>query len=589
MSRLTGEQLYAILGNLPDDLVTEALPLSLLGGAAAVTAATHPLYSLSAAGNGTAAKAGFGAWVAKGGWIALAAGVLVAAGVAVGAFLMGHGEQTPPAESGTTAEQTAEGMSPEFESELEKETETAAETHPCDNGHTLDTWHTNREPACYREGESEAYCTVCGERVANPIDRTPHDFAEGYCSVCGLAEGADERFVYEFDTDKDGTRYGILAARDGAEGERIILPNVVYDPESDGMVKVGKIGHDLFREDTTLREVVIPDTVTVIGDGAFWNCSSLMGVDFPAGVQDIGFWAFLGCTSITDVTIPNTVIWVRRGAFQDCTSLETITLARLNNDIKFKEIFNYEKQHGIQLPESLKTVVLTEPDSIPGGAFSECIYVTEFVLPDTMTEIGDAAFSGCDALETMRLPASLTKISTRMFEDCRALKEITLPEGITSIGNYAFRYCESLAALYVPDSVTSIGTEALDECKSLKWISLPNSDRVNLASQFIHGGRCYLKTVIFRGGTTLREASLSQMIYLRELYLPATFNLIQKDAFKQNALKDIYFAGTAEEWEAVQVEEGNELRLSNITVHYECLPEPPLNNSNPYDGADSGS
>ncbi|MBQ4113093.1 MAG: hypothetical protein IJD38_09890, partial [Clostridia bacterium] len=255
MSRLTGEQLYEILGNLPDDLVTEALPLALLGGAAAVTAATPPLYSLSAAGNSTAAKAGFGAWVAKGGWIALAAGVLVAAGVAAGAFLMGHGEQTPPAESGTTAEQTAEGMSPEFESELEKETETAAETHPCDNGHTLDTWHTNREPACYREGEGEAYCTVCGERVANPIDRTPHDFAEGYCSVCGLAEGADERFVYEFDTDKDGTRYGILAARDGAEGERIILPNVVYDPESDGMVKVGKIGHDLFREDTTLREV----------------------------------------------------------------------------------------------------------------------------------------------------------------------------------------------------------------------------------------------------------------------------------------------------------------------------------------------
>ena len=108
MSRLTGEQLYAILGNLPDDLVTEALPLTLLSGAAAVTAATPPLYSLSSAGSGTATKVGFGAWVAKGGWIALAAGAVAAVGIAVGAFFLGsNGFEWPTFPQGTETEEVA--------------------------------------------------------------------------------------------------------------------------------------------------------------------------------------------------------------------------------------------------------------------------------------------------------------------------------------------------------------------------------------------------------------------------------------------------------------------------------------------------
>ena len=119
MSRLTGEQLYAILGNLPDEMVTEALPLTLLGGVAAVTAATPPLYSLSSAGNSTAAKAGFGAWIAKGGWVALAAGVVAAVGIAVGAFLLGSdGFEWPTFPQGTETEETVSD-----ESETEEETE----------------------------------------------------------------------------------------------------------------------------------------------------------------------------------------------------------------------------------------------------------------------------------------------------------------------------------------------------------------------------------------------------------------------------------------------------------------------------------
>ena len=114
MSRLTGEQLFEIMGNLPDEFVTEALPLSLLGGAAGT-----PLYSISATGNSTAAKTGFGAWLAKGGWIALVAGAVAAAGIAVGAFLLGSdGFEWPSFPQGIETTETASN-----ESETEEETE----------------------------------------------------------------------------------------------------------------------------------------------------------------------------------------------------------------------------------------------------------------------------------------------------------------------------------------------------------------------------------------------------------------------------------------------------------------------------------
>ena len=108
MSRLTGDQLFEIMGKLPDEFVTEALPLTLLGGAAAA-AATPPLYSLSATGSGTTIKVGFGAWVAKGGWIALVAGAVAAAGIATGAFFLRKSGDVPPAGTGdVTIEGTEE-------------------------------------------------------------------------------------------------------------------------------------------------------------------------------------------------------------------------------------------------------------------------------------------------------------------------------------------------------------------------------------------------------------------------------------------------------------------------------------------------
>lgn len=585
---MSREIILEALNGIRDEFITEAgARLGLLtagaaagaAGAAAGGADPATLYTLS--GTETAAKTGFGAWVAKGGWIALTAGVLVAAGIAVGAFLMGHGDQTPPAGSDTTAQQTTDSPSLDSEPETETETEpeTEAETHPCANGHTLDAWHTNREPTCYREGESEAYCTVCGERITNPIARTPHDFSEGYCSVCGLVEGADEGFVYEFETDRSGTRYGILAARDGAAGEKIILPNVVYDPESDGMVKVGKIGQNLFREDTTLREVVIPDTVTVIDTAAFSGCSAMPAVTIPDSVTEIGMQAFADCSSLTEFTIPPSVRSVGGSALFGCMSLEKITLARLNKQIIFLNLFGiyryvtpgYVNVNPEYMPTTLKTVVITEGDPIPGGSFRGCTEITDVIISDEVTEIGGEAFMGCTSLKRVHLPENLTALNRNVFDYCTSLTEITIPEGVTAVEEYAFRWCTGLTELYVPDSVRSFDSEALYHCDNLSWLSVPDADRWKISTMTGWGAvECPVRTLIIRGGTTLETEEI-KCVYHKQIYLPATLTRIEDKACWSSLVTDIYFAGTEEQWNAIEMGEGNE-NLTKPTIHFGVSP-----------------
>lgn len=584
------QMILEALDGLRDEFITETgSRLGLWGAGAAAVGATgaltaggtvEPSHLFTIPSAEAPVKAGFGAWLAHGGWVALVAGALVAVGIGVGAFFLGDRGNSPLGEQVTTAEDTAQGMGMESEEETEPESETEVVTHPCDNGHTLSTWTTSREPTCYRAGESGADCMVCGEWITNPISTTAHDFAEGYCTVCGVVEGADERFVYDFAADKDGVRYAILKARDGAEGERIILPNVAYDAESDGMVEVRELGKGLFLEETSLREVVFPNTLRVIGIDAFNGCSSLAFVDIPDSVTEIGGRAFSGCSSLTEFTIPPTVVSVGGNALFGCHSLEKLTVARLNKQIVFHSLFGiyevitpgYELVNGENIPSTLKTVEITEGDPIPGGSFQGCKNLTEIIICDDVTEIGSSAFKGCTSLQSINLPSKLTSLSMYLFDYCTSLTEIIIPEGVTTVDRYAFQWCTGLTRLYVPDSVKTFSTEALYECRSLEWFSVPDSDRGKIsAMQGAPMGESTVKTLIIRGGTTL-QAEEVRGIYMLELYLPATLTRIEDGAMIADRVTDIYFAGTEEQWNAIEIGEGN-TTLKRATVHFGVLPE----------------
>ena len=96
--------------------------------------------------------------------------------------------------------------------------------------------------------------------------------------------------------------------------------------------------------------------------------------------------------------------------------------------------------------------------------------ITNCVIPESVTSIGNRAFWGCVSLKEITIPDSVTSIGNNTFAFCESFTSITLPESVTSIGEYAFYSCESLKEINIPNSVTSVGKWAFSFCKSLKEI-----------------------------------------------------------------------------------------------------------------------
>ena len=120
----------------------------------------------------------------------------------------------------------------------------------------------------------------------------------------------------------------------------------------------------------SLTSVVIPDSVTSIGNFAFDDCSSLTSITIPDSVTSIGSSAFRGCSSLTSITIPDSVTSIGSSAFRGCSSLTSIAIG---NNVT----------------------------SIGYSAFSNCSSLTSITIPDSVTSIGDSAFSGCSSLTSV--------------------------------------------------------------------------------------------------------------------------------------------------------------------------------------------
>ncbi len=149
------------------------------------------------------------------------------------------------------------------------------------------------------------------------------------------------------------------------------------------------IGAYMF-EHVNLRCIKLPNSVTSIGDGAFFDCRGLTSITIPNSVTSIGDGAFCDCSGLTSITIPNSVTSIGDVAFRACSGLISITI-----------------------PNSVT--------SIGGSAFSACSGLTSITIPNSVTSIGNSAFAACSGLISITIPNSVTSIDSWAFYDCTAL------------------------------------------------------------------------------------------------------------------------------------------------------------------------
>ncbi len=270
-------------------------------------------------------------------------------------------------------------------------------------------------------------------------------------------------------------------------------------------------------DDLSLEYSVLNDgTVEITG----YISSASADIEIPSvidgrEVASIGQHAFSNCSSLTSITIPDSVTSIGNYAFVGCYSLTSITISANNKNYSDIDgvLFNKEQSELIQYPAEKSNTSYIIPDSVTSVgdfAFDNCFSLTSITIPDSVISIGDYAFNLCSSLTSVAIPDSVTSIGDIAFLNCYSLTYITIsdsnknysdidgvlfnkgqselicypagrtddsyiiPDSVTSIGRAAIHDCSSLASITMPDIVTSIGNNAFEGCSSLTSITIPD-------------------------------------------------------------------------------------------------------------------
>ena len=339
-----------------------------------------------------------------------------------------------------------------------------------------------------------------------------------------------------------------------------------------------------------VKHAYFPDSVTSIGDEAFYKCPSLTSVTIGKNVTSIGEDAFMYCSSLTSIIITDSVTSIGEDAFYDCSSLTNVYYTGTIEDwCKISFSFSGRSnpmcyaEHFYMLNESNEWYDVTEiviPNTITEiGDYQFCGFdnVTSITIPDSVTSIGVGAFSGCSSLTNVYnkgtledwcnisfsnsysnpmcyaehfymlnesnewyevteivIPNTITEIGRCQFYGFENVTSITIPNSVTSIGYSAFEYCSSLTSVTIGDSVNSIGGRAFSYCSSIASIVIPDSVTSIGQYAFYKCSSLTSITLPFIGGGTTENAFFEYIfgaskyndLYDYEVYVPASLKEI---------------------------------------------------------------
>lgn len=191
------------------------------------------------------------------------------------------------------------------------------------------------------------------------------------------------------------------------------------------------IGDYAFYYNETVEQIIVPSTVTEIGSYSFSECKNLTSVNIPEGVTKILSHAFSNCKNLTSVNIPSSVTEVESNVFFQCSHLTKAEFASIESICSIE--FDY-----------------SNPLFYAHHLYINGEEVTELIIPDNVTSIGNYAFNGCTGLTSVTIHENVTSIGNNAFAQCGPITVTCLATTPPTLGSNVFSNNYGAFVIYVP-------------------------------------------------------------------------------------------------------------------------------------------
>lgn len=277
-------------------------------------------------------------------------------------------------------------------------------------------------------------------------------------------------------------------------------------------------------------------TITGLSSLNFQNNITIPSKIGKYTVISIGDYAFAN-TTIKTITIPSTVRTIGKGAFGNCELLTSV--------------------YGLENCENLL--------QIPEDTFRACSSLNNIELPPNIVYIGKRAFAFCEKLESIDFPAKLKKIDDHAFTSCESLSRVEFSDSIITLGSTVFGACNELSEIVLPVSVTNYSTAPFAGCQSLATIIVAEDNAyVSVIDNSIYNkelttiwcypsGKTDKEFIVPEGIENIGPCTFAYNNHLESVTIPKTVTLIYQNVFtKSPNIKNIYYNGTVQEWQAIK-------------------------------------
>ena len=354
--------------------------------------------------------------------------------------------------------------------------------------------------------------------------------------------------VYYMGVNYDVNEIGVMAFGGSPMLREVVIPSSVASIGSrafegcTGLQRVAisnsvnRMGSQLFQGCSSLTSVTLPDGLTDLSANMFKDCTSLTGLVLPTALTTIGPNAFSGCASLSSVAIPEGVTTIGQSAFQDCTGLGRIAI-----------------------PEGVT--------SIGQSAFQGCTSLDRIAIPGGVASIAEDAFEGCTSLARVDAAdmtswcairfanesANPLSHATNLYLDDVLITDLIIPDDVTAIGNYAFSHDTSLASVTFPRSLATVGQAAFAGCDNLSrvnaadagsWCAIQFADTLSnpltIARHLFVNGQEVTELDIPEGCSSIGDFALYNATSLISVMMPSTMRQIGKMTFYGTTMGEIF-------------------------------------------------